>query len=427
VHAFSEASHLDSFAIHAGDAQGILKGTRLDEVASLEMKGIQFLPGTLTTHQTSDELTMVAQDGAAAAALKQGDVASAKATLKDGRVFSLNTLVAAPRPSVKLLGKSIEPSTAATNSNIELTNQDELPQDSRVTFSVRAVSPAVFAYDQKIEVATADETFSTTLTLTNGGMTLENSKVAVATFDPGKAFGGSAFGPLQFRVVTAAGVPGDWQKLGTLVRLPVLKELKCPSTPDIACKLSGSNLFLVDSISNDPGFAHPVQVPDGFPGYTMPVPHPSGGTLYVKLRDDPTVVNSTGLGAQELPATSDEAARAPERHAAHSDPEPAPPAPKPDDATKSAVATSSSSQSTSAQPNPAVAPTASTPVATPTSAPATAPSVTPTSAPATASGLAAAPTSTLAPPPPPPATALPVPTVAPAPTATASTVGSAGR
>ena len=327
VHAFSEASHLDSFAIHAGDPQGVLKGTRLDEVASLDLKGIQFLPGTLTTHQTGDELAMVAQDATAAAAFKQSDVATAKATLKDGRVFSLSILIAAPRPSVKLLGKSIEPSSAASDSNIQLTNQDELPQDARLTFSVRTVSPSVFAFDQKIEVATADEAFSTILTLTNGGMTLENSKVAVATLDPGKAFGASAFGPLQFRVVTSTGVPGDWQKLGTLVRLPVLKDLKCPSTPDLACKLSGSNLFLVDSVSSDPGFSHPVQVPDGFPGYTMPVPHPNDGTLYVKLRDDPVVVNSTGLGAQQLPPTSDEAARAPERHAAHADPEPAPATP----------------------------------------------------------------------------------------------------
>ena len=353
VHTFSEASHLDSFAIHAGDAQGVLKGTRLDEVASLDFKGVQFLPGTLTTHQTSDELTLVTQDAASAAAFKQGDVANAKATLKDGRVFSLSTLVSAPRPSVKLLGKSIEPSSAANDSNIQLTNQDELPQDSRLTFSVRTVTPAVFAFDQKIEVATADEAFSTTLTLTNGGMTLENSKVAVASLDPGKAFGGSAFGPLQFRVVTATGVPGDWQKLGTLVRLPVLKELKCPSTPDLACKLSGSNLFLVDSVSSDPGFSHPVQVPDGFPGYTMPVPHPTDGNLYAKLRDDPAVVNSTGLGAQALPPSSDEAARAPERHAAHADPEAVPQAPK------------------SAQPGPAPAPTAAAPEATPTLAPAT--------------------------------------------------------
>jgi hypothetical protein len=197
----------------------------------------------------------------------------------------------------------------------------------------------------------------------------------VATLDPGKAFGTSAFGPLQFRVVTATGVPGDWQKLGTLVRLPVLKDLKCPSTPDLACKLSGSNLFLVDSISSDPGFSHPVQVPDGFPGYSMPVPHPTDGNLYVKLRDDPSVVNSSGLGAQVLPPTSDEAERAPERHAAHADPEPAPPTQKPED-TKSAAAATTSSQTTSAQPTPVVAPVAATPVITPAST-APVPAVTP--------------------------------------------------
>jgi hypothetical protein len=153
--------------------------------------------------------------------------------------------------------------------------------------------------------------------------------VAVATLDPAKAFGPSAFGPLQFRVI-ANNVPGDWQRLATLVRLPMLKELKCPATADLACKLSGANLFLVDAVSSDPKFAHPVQVPDGFPGYSMPVPHPTDGNLYVKLRDDPAVVNSTTLGAQQLPPTTDEAARAPERHAAHTEPAAAPtPAPTP--------------------------------------------------------------------------------------------------
>ncbi len=360
VHAFSEAGHLDSFAIHAGDSQGVLKGTRLDEVASLEIKGVQFLPGTLTTHQGADELTMIAQDAPAAVALKQGDVVSAKATLKDGRVLSLSTLIATPRPSVRLLGKSVALSSASADSNIQLNNEDELPQDAKLTFSVRSVQPATFAYDQKIEVATVDEEFSTLLTL-NNGVTLENSKVAVATLDPAKAFGPSAFGPLQFRVI-ANGVPGDWQRLATLVRLPLLKELKCPATSELACKLSGANLFLVESVSNDPKFSHPVQVPDGFPGYSMPVPHPTDGNLYVKLRDDPSVINLTALGAQVLPPTSDEAARAPERHAAHSEPEPAPtPAPAPNgSASKTTVLSSSSNDSTSAQPVPAAPPSAAT-------------------------------------------------------------------
>jgi hypothetical protein len=371
VHAFSEASHLDSFAFHAGDVQGVLKGSRLDEVASLSFKGVEFTPGSLVTHQGGDELTLAAQDVTAAGALKQGDVASAKATLKDGRVISISTLVAAPRPSVKLLGKSVEPSLAANDSNIQLANEDELPQDARLRFSVRTVSPTAFAFDQKIEVATVDESFSTTLTMTNGGITLEDSKVAVATLDPAKAFGPSAFGPLQFRVI-ANSVPGDWQRLATLVRLPVLKELKCPATADLACKLSGANLFLVDSVSSDPKFAHPVQVPDGFPGYSMPVPHPSDGNLlYVKLRDDPSVVNSTTLGAQQLPPTSDETARAPERHAAHAEPAAAPasaPTPSPPTASSStplaaAPAASPAVPAQAAANSTAVGPAAQTPMA----------------------------------------------------------------
>src|SRR5581483_11887912 len=140
-----------------------------------------------------------------------------------------------------------------------------------------------------------------------------------------KAFGPSTFGPLQFRRITG-GVTGDWQPLVTLVRLPLLRDLKCPSTPDLACKLSGSSLFLVDSVSSDPQFAHPVQVPDGFPGYALPVPHPTNGLLYVKLRDDPAVISRAVLSAQALPPSPEEAERAATRHAAAQPDSPAAPA-----------------------------------------------------------------------------------------------------
>jgi hypothetical protein len=120
--------------------------------------------------------------------------------------------------------------------------------------------------------------------------------------------------------VADGGVTGDWQPLATLVRLPRLRELVCPATPELACKLSGSNLFLVDSISTEADFGHPVQVPDGFPGYALPVPHPKDGELYVKLRDDPSVINVASLDTQELPPTPQEAERASERHAAASSP-----------------------------------------------------------------------------------------------------------
>jgi len=43
VQSFAEAGRFDGFEIHAGDAQGTLTGSRLDEVASLTLKSIVFM------------------------------------------------------------------------------------------------------------------------------------------------------------------------------------------------------------------------------------------------------------------------------------------------------------------------------------------------------------------------------------------------
>jgi hypothetical protein len=314
LHAFAEAARPQRFAIHEGESQGVLTGSRLDEVASLSLEGIEFLPGKLSTNQGNDELAMVARDAQGIAVLKQGEISPTRIALNDGRFIDVSTSIDAPRPRVTLIAKSVQ-ALPGGGANIQLTSQDEVPQDAKLTFSVRAQSPATFTHDQKIEVATTDESSSATLSAANGGLTLADSKVAIASLDPMKALGTSAFGPLQFRAV-ANGIAGDWQPLATLVRLPVLMELKCPATPEMACKLSGSNLFLVDSLAGDPGFAHPVLVPDGFPGFSLPVPHPTNGALYVKLRDDPAVISRAFLEAQQLPPAPDEAERAASRRAA---------------------------------------------------------------------------------------------------------------
>jgi len=355
LRAFPEAGRFDSFSIHAGEAQGVLNGSRLNDVVSLSLKGIEFVPATstsslatstlATSSRGSDALLMavkpVAQEGASEASppagttpqaasptpthLKQGETAKAKVTLRDGRVYSVNVSVTAPRPSVSLLGKSVQLSPASDDSNIQLASEDQLPQDALLIFSVRAGSSSVFERDEIIEVATDDETFSTTLSLANRSVMLADAKVAVATLDPAKAFGFSAFGPLKFRVV-AKGVAGDWQPLATLVRLPALKELSCPSTPELACKLSGSNLFLVASVSGDPEFKQSFQVPEGFPGRALPVPHPRNGQLFLKLRDDPSVTNSVTLIVQQLPSSANEAARVSARQGtANGGPEPTKP------------------------------------------------------------------------------------------------------
>jgi hypothetical protein len=261
---------------------------------------------------------MVVADTSAIVVLKQADSAIARVTLKDGRALDLNTVVDAPRPRVALIGKSVQMSPTSSGSNIQLANQDELPQDAKLTFSVRTLSPAAFGYDERLEVATVSKSSSYTLSFDNGGITLQDAEVAVATLDPATAFGPSAFGPLQFRVITRDAT-GDWQPLATLIRLPILSELKCPATRELACKLSGSRLFLVDSVSSNAQFDHPVPVPDGFPGHALPVPRPTDGQIYVKLRDDPTVVNPTTLVAQQLPPSADEVARADVRHAAASE------------------------------------------------------------------------------------------------------------
>jgi hypothetical protein len=319
IQTFAEAGHFDSFDLHSGDTQGILKGSRLDEVASLAVKNVIFVPGELSTRNGGDELPMVAQDATAAAGLKPEHSIAAKVTLKDARVLPLTAAVDAPRPRVTLISQSVQPSPSSRDSNIQLTNQSELPQDATLTFAVRAQSPAAFTRDETIEVATTDESASAILSFANGGITLENTQVAVSTLNPVKAFGASVFGPLQFRVL-AKGIAGDWRPLGNLVRLPVLTALTCPSTAELACKLTGSNLYLVDSVSNDREFTHPLQVPDGFLGTALPVPHPLTGSLFLKLRDDPSVINPTSLDVQQLAPSANDVARSAARQESPSQP-----------------------------------------------------------------------------------------------------------
>jgi hypothetical protein len=110
-----------------------------------------------------------------------------------------------------------------------------------------------------------------------------------------KSFGPSAFGALRLRPVTEKGEHGDWQPLAKLVRIPSLKEVRCPDSPDKPCTLIGQNLFLIDSVASDSEFAHTIAVPIGFVNTALSVPRPNGTLLYLKLRDDPSAVNRAAL------------------------------------------------------------------------------------------------------------------------------------
>jgi hypothetical protein len=95
--------------------------------------------------------------------------------------------------------------------------------------------------------------------------------------------------------VAADGTAGDWQPLAHLVRVPHLKEVRCPDDPEKQCTLSGDLLYLIDSIASDRDFAHAVTVPSGFADTTLAVPRPNGTVLYVKLRDDRITINTAAL------------------------------------------------------------------------------------------------------------------------------------
>ncbi len=294
LHTYAEAGRLDHFSVHAGDSEGMLRGTRLDEVTSLELNGIHFLALNVTRANQQDELRM-AMEKKTDAGLEAGTTASASVTLKDGRVLPVPAAVQAPRPKVVLMSKSVQLDPNASISAVQLGNSDELPQDAQLHFSLKAQEPETFSPTQKVEIATADDSFRVVLSIGDGNLTLQDAKTILGVLDPLRHLGPSAFGPLKFRPVSSAGAEGDWQPLGNLVRVPVLKEVRCTTSPQKQCTLVGEKLFLVDSVSMDPDFASPVTVPDGFMDSSLPIPAPKGKALYVRLRDDPSMVDTVVL------------------------------------------------------------------------------------------------------------------------------------
>ena len=304
LQAYSETGHLDSFTLYAGDQEGTLKGTRLDEIAGLDLHGIHFVPGELKRVNNQDELRMTTSDIPSSQSVKANEKFVSKVALKDGRTLELPVTVAEVRPKVSLLSKNVERGAAASTSPIRLANLDELSQDGRLSFFLRAEVPESFTHTDKIEIATADNAFHTLLSEGDGSLTLQDARTMRVSFDPLKSFGAGAFGPVRYRAVSADGVAGDWMPLTTLVRLPVLTDLRCPSGGDKPCALSGSNLFLIDAVAADPQFKQMIQVPEGFLDSTLNVPRPNDKLLYIKLRDNPSAINEASL--PELPLAASE-------------------------------------------------------------------------------------------------------------------------
>ncbi len=248
-----------------------------------------------------------------------GATGTAEATLADGRSLPVSYTVDAPRPLVELLTTSAR-MPVGTGLVLSIGSKSDLPLTAYITMALRSMSPARFPRGEKLEVALADGSLRALLSFSDGSLVLQDARTALAFFSPAKAFGASAFGPLQARAVAEDGTVGDWLPLGTLVRTPEITGLTCarpavrPSAaaktevarPDdalslpeaaVPCTLAGRDLFLIASVGADSSFSTAVPVEIGFTGDSLSVPRPADGrTIFLKLRDDPDHAVSVDAG-----------------------------------------------------------------------------------------------------------------------------------
>jgi hypothetical protein len=294
LNAYAEAASLDRLSLSSGDKGAVLTGTRLDEVARASLNGVSWSPGSLSRVQDVDHLSMNA-DGPTAA-LEPGRHYLANVELRDGRQLKAHVTVDPPRPQIALLSKGLQDGASdASPPAVQFGSPDDLPVEKRLVFFLKSKVPSNFPRDEKVEVSAVDGSFHTALSLADGSLMLEDANTALGVVEPLARFGSSAFGPVEARAISSDGIAGDWLPLGTLVRMPGFKELRCPRAIAKPCALTGSNLFLATAIASTPEFDNPTEVPPDFTGTQLTVPHPSSGTLYLKLRDDPATVQTLTL------------------------------------------------------------------------------------------------------------------------------------
>ena len=306
--AFADAASLDRLTLSAGDPVALLNGTRLDEVAGAEVDGISFTPSKLSRVEDHDQLLMKAAGSTSRLEPERHYVS--RVELKDGRQLRTPVTVEPPRPQVALLNKGVQEDASAAPSPVQLGSPDDLPLGGRLVFFLKSTVPAKFPRSEKVELAAADGSFQTQLSLADGSLMLEDARTAMGSVEPLTRFGASAFGPVRVRVISENGATGDWLPLGTLVRLPGFKELRCPRALAKPCTLTGTNLFLTDSVAATPDFGNPTEVPPDFTGTQLTVPHPVNGMLYLKVRDDPVTVQTLTIPITLLTNSESRAAAA---------------------------------------------------------------------------------------------------------------------
>ena len=215
--------------IHAGDRQSVLNGTRLDEVASLDLNGMHFLPAGLARAGQKDELRLAAKAATSDDPLRRRAKGEGQGRAKRR-----------PRPGGADDGGSAQAEGKADQQ--ERAGAGRAPPfawPTRTIFrrtdaclsSCRRRFRRAFARGFKVEVGAEDGSSQVMLSAADGSLTLQDPHTILAVLDPLKSFGPSAFGPLRFRPVDANGAAGDWQPLIKLVRIPTPQRGALPRQP----------------------------------------------------------------------------------------------------------------------------------------------------------------------------------------------------
>jgi hypothetical protein len=352
--AYSEPAKLDALSYHAGDNAVVLTGTSLDQVRQVSFGGVSFDPagkGSVAAGTNSkSELRLALPPNATAPVLNAASKETAEVVLDDGRTLKLPFTIETARPAVTLLGRAdIAQASAKSQFTIHLGSASDLPVGDALTFSLH--SAQAFPRDGAIEIASPDGSLHTKLSVAANTTVLEDPHTVLATFEPLKVFGASAFGPIQLRAVAPDGTAGDWLPLVTLVRLPAFTSLSCaassaaqaaapasanagastaaaaietqsagkssaaksatatqsqtpsdaaPAAPKSACTLTGTGLYLIDSVAAAEAFTDPTHVPEGYVGASIEVPPPTGDAYYLRLRDDPAAIDTVTLPSGPL-------------------------------------------------------------------------------------------------------------------------------
>ena len=258
---YSEPATVSNIELHASDKSLVVTGTRLGLIDKITVGDLVFSPAPDASYDTQPAdsavpgtLHFAMAPNVPVPSTHVGEALTASIALRDSRVLSVPLTVSASRPVITLLRKSAL--ADARNTDINLSNPDDLPLSSMLTFTLK--SPDRFPRNGEIEIETLDGTLRTVLTLApSGGLLLQDPHTIVATLDPLRSFGPSAFGALRMRAVYPAAISRQKERrapsetpaeagilpprrtpMPTTHRLP--PATGCPSSPWSVCPRSPS-------------------------------------------------------------------------------------------------------------------------------------------------------------------------------------------